>query len=519
MLYSKVRKNLKKTLQHSEYMKVISAQEMSHIEKHAFDEGASDEDFMEKAGIGIALAVHENVVQQKHKERITLLCGKGNNTGDAYVAGALLKQKGYVAQALQLAPIQECSPLCQKNHQRFVDQGGSVIYVDTVKSLPLPSTGVILDGIFGTGFHGKAEGIFAAAIAAANASPLPVFSIDIPSGLNGTTGEADGEAIQAQSTFFLGLPKTGFFLREGWNHVGRLRRIDFGLKEKYIEEAKEEFRLVRNEKTLPKLPSLVRNRHKYQAGYVVGIAGSPGMSGAAILSSYAALYSGAGIVRLLHPDGMQVELATAPYELIKSPYDTMPKDELIELLNKASALYIGPGFGRTQENKSFLKEILPHFNKACVLDADALYHCADKDISLPPKAILTPHHGEMRRLLGEKDDEGLTPEFLQRCQEYSSSYNVIIVLKGGPTFIFFPNEPPHIITHGSPGMATAGSGDILTGIITSLLSQGMTPRSAALLGTYIHGRAGEYTAHRLTPYCMVASDILSALPALFAEMM
>lgn len=497
-------------------MKIVASKQMAFLESQAYRNGYSEEEFMEEAGKGIARSVQEFVSRHNLRETAYLLCGKGNNAGDAYVAGVYLLTQGYSVLAYQIVPIGDCSPLCQKNHDRFLQQGGQVHEVNRVKEeLLFTEQGVILDSLFGTGFHGTAREPFASVIRIANKSPLPKIAIDIPSGLNGETGIVEGEAIHATETIFLGLPKTGFFLQDGWDHVGKLRYVDFGLPKQYIEESEADLIMLSPDIMKPLLPPIIRSRHKYQAGLVIGLGGSPGMPGAAILASLGALRGGAGLVRLLHPAGMEAELSSSPYELIKIPYSPKDAKKIIESMNTASATFVGPGIGRTPKARALLKNVLPNLDKPCVIDADALTIIGEEKIKLPEHAILTPHVGEMIRLLERSAPQPSTKEFLQTCQSFSENHQVTVVLKGGPTFIFHPDEPIMINPYGDPGMATAGSGDVLTGIIVALLAQGLRPHYAATLGAYLHGVAGEFAAEKKTPYCMIASDILDHLPEAF----
>lgn len=499
-------------------MKIVSSQQMQHLEAQAFRDGASQSDFMEEAGSGIALVVHDYIESKNLDHAICLMCGKGNNAGDAYVAGIHLLHLDYDVIAYQLWPIDDCSTLCRANYQRFLEEGGRVMQIGSADELIVPAKGLLVDGILGTGFSGTITEPYASIIWHMNNSGLPIIAIDIPSGLNGTTGKAqDNEmSIIATETAFLGLPKTGFFLQDGWNSVGKLRYVDFGLPKPYIDESEADLQMLTKEIVIPLLPEMSRNRHKYEAGYIIGIAGSPGMPGAAILAASAALKSGAGIVKMLHPKGMEVELSSSPPELIKVPYDENGVEEIAEFVNKASSIYIGPGLGREPATFAFLRQLLPLVKTACVIDADALDFLASPEgrlLSLPAQTILTPHRGEMQRLLGSAAKAPpITLDYLKQCQAFAAHKMATIVLKGGPTFIFHPDEPIYVCGRGDPGMATAGSGDVFTGLIAGLLGQKIAPLHAAMLGSYIHGLAGEYAAAEITPYCMTAGDILYHFP-------
>ena len=495
-------------------MKVIPASEMARVEKLAYEKGASDEVFMEAAGRGLAEVVEGLVQEQNLEWQAAILCGKGNNAGDAYVAGCYLLEQGYAIRALQLAPIEEASPLCKKNHDRFVAAGGEVVAVEEEEDLRFFDDGVIIDGVFGTGFKGKVEGTFAAAFRRANVSGLPAIAVDIPSGINGNTGEMGGIAIEAHTTVYLGLPKTGFFLGEGWNHVGHLHLVEFGLAQEFVDEAQPDFIMLIKHVAAQLLPPIVRSRHKYQAGYVVGVAGSQAMPGAALLSSFAALRAGAGMMRLLHAADMRPHALGLPAEVLAEPLESG-----MNWLEKASAVFVGPGLGTDKKTANLLRDVLAQITCPCVLDADALTLIAQDDLKFPEQTVITPHRGEMHRLLGREELDG--PDLLKACQEYVNEKNVVLVLKGGPSFVFLPKplNMPWVVTRGDAGMATAGCGDVLTGVIAALLAQGLRPGHAALAGTYLHGVAGEFAAEELTSYSVVASDVTEHLPEAFGELL
>ena len=496
-------------------MKVITPGQMSDLEALAYKNGSSESDFMEEAGNGIALAVQDFIETSSLNHAAILLCGKGNNAGDAYVAGIQLLHLEYEVVAIHPIPISECSPLCRQNYERFVHEGGRVY-----KSFdrPLPA-GVIIDGIFGTGFKGMVDEPYLSLIKAANASRLPIISIDIPSGLNGETGIAGGEAIVATETIFLGLPKRGFFLNEGWNYIGKLRYVDFGLPKEHLSEVNTDLVMISEEIAIPLLPPIKRNRHKYEAGYVVGLAGSPEMPGAAILSATAALRGGAGIVRLFYPEGMRAELVAAPFELIFTSYTPEQSEAILAQMNRASSVFIGPGLGTSEAIKKLLRFLFQHLEKPCVIDADALTILAEENLPLPKQTVLTPHYGEMMRLLKSSDRSHLTVDFLKQCLDYAVKKQATLVLKGGPTFIFKEGSPMLVNSTGDPGMATAGSGDVLTGLIAALLAQGLSCKDAACLGVYLHGLAGEHAAADLTSYGVCASDIIYRFPEAFKFLM
>jgi hydroxyethylthiazole kinase-like uncharacterized protein yjeF len=495
-------------------MKAVTPKQMSDLEAQAYAMGASEYDFMEEAGSGIALIVHDFIEKHGYNRQIIMLCGKGNNAGDAYVAGINLLHFDYEVIAYQLFPITLCSQLCQDRYLQFIDQGGSVKEVSSIEGCAFSNAGVIIDGIFGTGFHGSVNGVIAEIIDHANKSNLPIIAVDIPSGLNGETGSVESVGIVATITAFLGLPKIGFFLRDGWDYVGKLMLVDFGLPKSEMEKVQSDLIILSPDLMKPLMPKIKRSRHKYEAGHVIGLAGSIQMAGAAMLSCLSALCGGAGIVHLLHPDGMQVELIAGPYELLRLPYRQGEEDKILELMNNADALFLGPGMGLSTTAQLLLKKIIPYLKVPSVLDADALNAVAAGGILLPKEAVLTPHMGELKRLL-HLNAVTLDWDLLHQCQAYVDQEQVILVLKGGPSFIFRPKLPILVNPRGDPGMATAGSGDVLTGLIASLLAQHLAAGDAAALGVYLHGIAGEFAASQLTSYCMTASDIIDYFPDAF----
>lgn len=238
---------------------------------------------------------------------------------------------------------------------------------------------------------------------------------------------------------------------DAWNYVGKVNVYDFGLGSEFIDQAETDFILIDDAMVHQLLPPIMRNRHKYQAGYVVGLGGSPGMPGAPIMSSFACLRAGAGIVRLLHPDGMEAELAFAPHEVIRQGYGIGDAKMVLEACARASAVFVGPGIGTGGAALKLLKKVLPQIDRPCVIDAEALTLIAHHQIALPPQTVMTPHHGEMKRLLGTDEDLPF-PELLLKSQEYADKHHITLVLKGAPTFYSSSSSK-------TSSMCARGSGD------------------------------------------------------------
>ncbi len=485
--------------------KIVTPQEMKRIEAQTQAQGHTASQLMDVVGKKIAALCEAFIQKNKLGKVIYILAGKGNNGGDAYTTGVQLLAHHFTVVAFQLFPKETLSPLCQSRLEAFQKSGGRVAFLHNNESFSFPEKGIILDGLLGTGFHGKIEGLLADVIYKVNQTKFPILSIDIPSGLDATTGEVSSIAIKATQTVYLGFPKIGFFFKQGPEHIGTLVEVNFDLPESLIKEAQPEAFLMNETKI--ELPFIHLTQHKYERGYVLGVAGSDKMSGAAILASLGALRGGAGIVRLFYGKGMNT--ANLPLELICDKCDLK---KILEECTRASSLFIGPGLGRGWRVTKLLRHLLPQLLQPVVIDADALFFLAENpDTKLPFYSILTPHRKEMERLLQGKEPT------LSSCQTFANHKNVTVVLKGMPTILFHPHTKPTFIPRGDPGMATAGSGDVLTGVIAALLAQKIEPLKAAALGVYLHAVAGEFAAKSKTSYCLIASDILEALPFAFQQ--
>ncbi len=482
--------------------KVVTCDEMRRLEKLSSADGVTTEEMMDRAGKSLFAVVTDWFELSNAPKDVVLLIGKGNKGGDALTLGVHLMQNHYHVTAIPIYPNNELAPLCKKRLDQFIAAGGSVEPFTMEKS---SHASLIVDGIVGTGFHGTPDDSMSHAITWANEQDAALLAIDLPSGLDGTTGVVESVAISATITCCLGLPKIGCFIGQGWDRSGAILTCDIQLPPEIVYHTHTTALLLKKESL--ELPAIVRSRHKYEAGYILGIAGSPEMPGAAALTSLATLRSGAGIVRLFSPEG--TSQAHLPPEVIR---ETINLKKIEQEQERADALFIGPGLGRSSDIQKNIKKLLPLLKKPTVVDGDGLFHLAEiRNFSLPTGSILTPHHGEMKRLLAASPT-------LENCQKWVDEHDVTVILKGAPTILFHPKRHPLIVTNGDPGMATAGTGDVLTGIVTALLAQKMPPDTAAPLAVYLHGRAGELAAEHLTSYSMIASDLIHYLPKAFAEL-
>jgi len=503
-------------------MKVVLAEEMARIEQLSYKKEGSDvaKTYMENAGKSIAIysqSLLENLTQNP-TPHVLLLCSKGNNSGDAYVCGRYLLEKNIRVTAFRYKPTQAESTLCQINREHFEKTGGRQL--SSLRDQNLTSYDLIIDGLLGIGFKGSLEEDLANLIEQINRSQKTVLAIDIPSGIPASTGfdpHKNKTAIKASHTRTLGLPKLGLFLQESPNYTGTITCASFGIKDLYLEQAKSNYFYLSKDLTYPLVPTHKSTQHKYSAGYVTALAGSPGMLGAATLSSKAAFRSGSGIVKLLldkdtqHKHLTYPELVTKPYQFSNSPQN------LIDDLNQGKACYIGPGLGLSDKMIHLVSEVVPKISIPLVLDADGINCFAKKNFKIPKGTILTPHHGEASRLLGEKTPFKVTVDQLKKVQLFSQTTKTYIVLKGSTTFIICPDQKIYVASVGDPGMATAGSGDVLTGVIASFLSQGLPSLSACLLGVWVHGAAGKVAARKLTSYSLMATDIIDSISEILKE--
>ena len=498
-------------------MKICSAKEMAQLEAKSIEDGASSKDYMKLAGRSIAELIEEQIIENELEKRVVLFVGKGNNGGDAYVAGVNLLKEKYEVRAYTLFDEDEVSELNAHYRKKFIRNHGVVEKVNSADEIHISPNEMVVDGLVGTGFSGGAEGLLKEVIDQINQFNCHVISIDIPSGVDGNTGEVKTSAVHANVTGYLGLPKKGFFVNDGFNHVGYLTQLDFGMEPSYFEQVKPYMRLVESHTLIHSLPKVPRVRHKYQAGYVLGFAANQQMTGAAALATIASLRAGGGIVRLFtEPETVCHNLAA---EVIHDHWILDDLSNVKSELSRAKSLFIGPGMGRSEKVKELLQMVLKEAKIPSILDADALYLLKGEDLSqFDQPLILTPHRKECRELIGvdkECDDD----HFIEQAQAFVQKHNVILVLKGAPTIIFQPNEVPTLFTHGSPGMATAGSGDVLTGVIAAFAAQGLSPFEAASVGVTLHGISGEIATLEKTHYCVIASDLIDYLPDAFSQLL
>jgi NAD(P)H-hydrate epimerase len=483
---------------------IVDSATMRLLEDRAFEQGHSAESLMDAVGKQLSKHILSIISTFSTKPTVLLLAGKGNNGADGYTALLELLDKNVSLCAWQVAPTSPSS-LVDRRKKAFQKEGGKVFEYPNIPSITGPF--LIIDGIYGSGFKGAPDQETAKAILWANAQRGYVISIDIPSGVDPTTGEVPGEAIFADYTLACHFPKKGCFLGKGWEYAGKILLADLPL-----QDPKSDLSLIEAIDVQDLLPRCRRTQNKFRAGTVVSLAGSRGMMGAASLSCESAYTVGAGYVRLLL-DSLIQEIGDLPREVVKTFISGKDTSSWSSWFSKADSLLIGPGLGRDNVIQERLAALWSVFTAPSVIDADALFFLSQR----PQKSwdvankILTPHLGEASRLIQKQlhvVDEGV----LQDLRTLTYSSGGVIVLKGSPTFIFSSGHPVLVMPRGDPGMATAGTGDVLSGVIAGLLAQKLPLLSAAMLGTWLHGLAGEESAKERTSYSVMASSVLRMIP-------
>ncbi|HWP82831.1 MAG TPA: NAD(P)H-hydrate dehydratase [Bacteroidota bacterium] len=486
---------------------------------------------MENAGGNVARFILNSFGPLRGKN-VIVFSGKGNNGGDGFVIARHLSQNGARVFAVLLAPPAELKGDAKSNFailQRIARLSKEAVSIlrfrkETLRLLPRPD--IIVDAIFGTGFSSPAKGVFAEAIGWINAQAVPRIAVDVPSGVNGTTGIAEGPAVKATVTTTLGLPKTGLFCNDARDHTGKIVTLDIGIPAAVVESGSFKTFLVESSDISPLLPRRPSTAHKYSTGKVFVLAGSRGYTGAAALCAKAALRTGAGAVVLGTPDSVYPILARKLTEAIIEPLPSTLDGSLsftsLEKIKKrlswADVIVIGPGLSRHEETQRLIQTIVLESRFRVLVDADALFALAAAGVSKVRKSraelILTPHVGEYARFVGKRTRE-IEQKRIEESRSGAESLGKILVLKGAPTITATPEGGLYLNSTGNPGMATVGAGDVLSGIIGSLWAQGMKAEEAARTGVYLHGLSGDLAAKSIGMRSLIAQDMIDFLPHAF----
>ncbi len=468
-------------------------------------------DLMERAAQALAVEIMQRFYAS---QRIVVVAGPGNNGGDALAVARLLLEQGYSNIEIYLFNVSgHLSHDCTIERQRLEAVEGVNFTVVEREFVPpvLGPSDVVVDGLFGSGLRTPLQGGFVTVARYINSSGAYVISIDIPSGLFGEWNNKTitRDMVHANLTLTFQQPRLSFFFPENAQVVGDVKILDIGIDRDAILSTPTDYIYVQERNVRSMLKPRQPYTGKRDYGSVLIFAGSLGMFGAAILASQAALRTGAGLVTAHSAGFGMITLQTATPCAMFEPDQNEAFITDMRLHHKHQAVACGPGIGTADLTIDALEALLKNADAPLVLDADALNCIAKRPAllsMLPPKTVITPHEGEFDRLFGEHDTAEAR---LKTAVEKAKYYNIIIVLKGHHTMVVRPTGKVHINSTGNPGMATAGAGDVLTGVIAALTAQGYRPELAATMGVYFHGMAGDLAAAQLGQFGLTASDIVT----------
>jgi NAD(P)H-hydrate epimerase len=513
-------------LRRAALQKIVTASEMQAIDQCAIRKfNIPGIVLMENAGRSVVNLMFDRINDLK-QAKVLVVCGKGNNGGDGFVIGRHLHNAGVRVEVLLLGKRSQIKNEARINADSVHALGIPIleIFEKNLSSLnhSLRHCRVIVDAIFGTGLSKPVTGLHKKVIEKINAANKFVVAVDIPSGINADTGQVIGPSIRANLTAALALAKRSHILYPAADNVGELEVLDIGIPAQAINSQKISVGMMEENDVHGLFPKRKRNTHKGNFGHVLVVGGSRGKGGAAALAALAALRMGAGLVTLAVPESCHSALEFHPLEVMSIPLPETRSgsiapsalDSLLKQLKGKSALVVGPGLGTPLKTVEFLSLLLPNIKCPLVLDADGI-NCLAKipeGLSLAqPEWVLTPHPKEMSRLTGWSVKE-IQENRLDRASECAQKHNVTLVLKGAASVSAFPNGQLLINPTGNPGMATAGSGDVLAGMIAGLLAQGMPSTAATGAGVYLHGLAGDIYAEQNSETSLIAGDLMRTLP-------
>lgn len=518
-------------------MKAVSSDVMKEMDRRTIEEfGIPGEVLMDRAGRGVAEVVLRLADAAGLAEApVRLFAGRGNNGGDAYVAARYLSQWGFPAEVWLAGEAGVVTGDALTHLERMREAGVALHELtmpeewDALAASPPPGAGLVVDGLLGTGITGPPREPVASAIRCIRTFGRrdTVVAIDIPSGLNADSGEAPGDTVAADVTVTMGMPKNGLLAPGALDFVGTLETVDIGIPGELSGRAESELELVTLQDLRPLFPRRTRAAHKGTFGHVLIVAGASGYAGAAILAARAATRSGAGLVTVLTPSAVSGTIATAVPEAMVHPGPAPSADALaagsLELWAGSpgdfDAILVGPGLTTGAGTVGLVEKLLRECTVPLVMDADALNVCAGR-VDLIRKAscpvVITPHPGEMGRLLdcSAADVQGNRLETARRAARETGA---VAVLKGAGTLVASHDGRTAINMNGNPGMATGGMGDILGGLLAGLMAQGTAPFDAACAAVYIHGRAGDNAAWRVSQRGLTAGDVIAEMPNVFLE--
>lgn len=511
-------------------MKLAINSEMKQLDQMAMEDyELHSAVLMENAGVSVAT----EILKMDHVKHVTIVCGTGNNGGDGFVVTRHLHNRGIAVKTFVIGNMKEITgdALNNLNILRKMD-----LPIENIKELnnvvrlekAVKASDLTIDAVFGTGFDRALESLHINVFDLINENSHSILSVDIPSGINGDDGYADEHAIKANQTITFTIPKCGNILYPGCENNGELLVRSIGLPSGLIDKMKIKRNIITEESVMAFFPWRKAFSHKGDYGRVNLIAGSVGMTGAAILACQSALRSGIGLLKLYIPESLAMLITHSVPEAITIPLQEVRKgvigithfERILEESENADVVAIGPGCGNTAETSELVRRIIQELDKPVVIDADGLNAIARNINILSEKKssiVMTPHPGEMARLINKTTEEVIDRP-VEIAREYAQKWDLVIVLKGARTVVAAPNGDVYVNTTGNSGMATAGSGDVLTGIIAGFIGQGLSPLDASRLGVYVHGRSGDSSAEYKGEYGLLAGDIVEGLIYTMKEM-
>jgi NAD(P)H-hydrate epimerase len=504
---------------------LYTADEMRALDAWAIDEQSVPSlELMERAGGEVARVV----TALAPRGPVRAVCGKGNNGGDGLVVVRHLHRIGIDAEALLLADPHDLSPDARANHERLEDGDGAWRMVDPA-DLPsaLEGAGCVVDAMLGTGFEGAPRAPLDAAIAAINDAHAPVVAVDVPSGVNASTGEVEGASIRADVTVTFHAPKVGLWVHPGKAHGGRIEDVEIGIPVSWGGAPEPRTAGLIGAGSLARLVPRGARSTKFSSGSVLVVGGSTGLTGAVCLTAMGAMRAGAGWVRVGVPGALNEIFEVKLTEVMSVPlpdhHGLLSEEavaDVIEAAERADCVVLGPGLGRSDAPFAFAVTVAERVEKPLVIDADGLNALADAGLERAAKrsapTILTPHAGELGRLLGRPSAE-VEAHRLGAAREAADRSGAIVLLKGDDTLVVPPTGVMGISRGGSPALATAGTGDVLSGVIAAFLAHGLDPFEAACAAVRAHADAGRRAATTHGAQSVIAGDVIDALPSVLRD--
>ena len=499
--------------------RIVNVDEMRYMDEYTCNQlDMSSLDLMQQAGGVIYLSLVEDVGIDKESDQILVVSGVGNNGGDGLVVAMNLSQNGYMVKVVIVGKLASLSNEAKEMLEKVKKQNIDVLILEDNINLSkfailIRQATLLIDAIFGIGLKRNIEGLHYDVINVINLSSADVASIDIPSGINADNGLVYGIAVKADFTFIIQNYKVGNLIGDAADYHGSKILLDIGIL-KVVSKTRRF--LINQEDYLNILPSRLNNTHKYHYGNVLTIGGSKGMMGAPLLSAYAALRCGSGLSSIAYKEKYQQDIIKIYPEIMTTTYQNI--NELIEFTNKKNVVIFGPGLGKNDEENLDILRTLLNLNVLLVIDADGIYYLKQllNEFKSLKNVIITPHYGEMAMLLDLTSKE-IEQNPLEHVKVLTNKYKLTVILKASTTIIANENSI-YFSNYGNPGMATAGSGDVLSGIVGSMIGKGLKIMDAAKIGVLLHSMAGEAAKDEVGEESLIAIDIIKYLPTVLKKL-